>query len=298
MPTARSPRPRGGQGDEDRQRVFISYARADRQLVDRLVPRVTAAGYPIWMDRTDIAPAQDFVEEMIRAAGASSAFVVMLSPHSVESAHVTRELVAAADAQVPLFPVLIKPCDLPAAFAQRLGNLNQIIAYGRPKAASEELVEALGGLRGAARVAASADYPAMLKNIRLIAESLRFLQEVAEGGHAIFTGGREWQAYVQFLCGEGDRIAYGEAVSNGNLPDGHQMTEAEERRLVELGWHPPAKQKRTRSKKPRAANNYFREWAARTDDDRYAIAGVAMTTLLDVYGHYPGEPVHIEFRPD
>jgi hypothetical protein len=287
-------RPRGREIDEaaSARRVFFSYARADRASVDTLVNRVVEAGYRVWLDRRDVPPGQDFVDAMLKAVRESAAFVVMLSPKAVESSYVAQELSAAADAAVPLFPVEIQPCELPAGYQAHLGNRNRVIAYRRPKAAAEELIEALGGLRGAARVAPSAKYPAQRQNIHLMAECLRLLQEVAGGGAVVFTGGREWQAYVQFLCEESNPVVYGEAMSTENLPKEHRLTEAEQDRLRELGWNPPGPA--TRSRKPRAAPNHFRHWAARSDEDRYEVAGIAMTTFLEVYGHYPGEKIQVE----
>lgn len=43
-----------------------------------------------------------------------------------------------------------------------------------------------------------------------------------------------------------------------------------------------------------SARNLRREWRCALDEERRTVAAIAVRTLIEVYGHYPGEDVPLE----
>ena len=94
--------------------VFLSHASGDREVADRLAEALRRHGIPVWYSRTNIVGGRQWHDEIGAALKRCDWFVVILSPHAVESAWVKRELLFAL--QQPHFedrivPLLLTPCD-------------------------------------------------------------------------------------------------------------------------------------------------------------------------------------------
>lgn len=63
--------------------VFISYARADAEHANRLYNELIAAGYDVWLDTERLLAGQKWKVEITNAIRSSSAFIALLSNHSV-----------------------------------------------------------------------------------------------------------------------------------------------------------------------------------------------------------------------
>lgn len=88
--------------------VFISYARSDRVLVDRIRKELAKARKKDWLDVDGIAAGGDWrlaIDEALKKAGA---VVLILSPESSRSQYVTYEWSFALGAGIPVIPVLVK----------------------------------------------------------------------------------------------------------------------------------------------------------------------------------------------
>ncbi len=96
--------------------IFISYARADRERVEKLAVALEAEGYSVWWDR-HIAGGAEFSEEIEKELAAAKAVVVVWSAESVKSRWVKDEAVAAADAH-KLIPVSLDGTEAPMGFRQ------------------------------------------------------------------------------------------------------------------------------------------------------------------------------------
>jgi hypothetical protein len=90
--------------------AFISYSRDDRAYVEKLAAHLTAMGIPIWYDYRLVA-GEIFDEEIERRIGDCAAFLVVLSPRSVDSQWVGREITYADDLHKQLIPLLLEPVD-------------------------------------------------------------------------------------------------------------------------------------------------------------------------------------------
>ena len=63
-------------------RIFISYSRRDREMVDSIVEKIEAAGIGIWIDREDIKAGKTWRVQIVEAIATCDAFVLMLSSNS------------------------------------------------------------------------------------------------------------------------------------------------------------------------------------------------------------------------
>jgi len=99
-------------------RVFLSYADADREIALRIASELRERGVGVWFDIWELQAGDSIAQAIEKGVSASDYLVVLLSPNSVSSAWVQRELAAAlftdlALRDITLFPVLIADCDIP-----------------------------------------------------------------------------------------------------------------------------------------------------------------------------------------
>ena len=74
------------------QEIFLSHSSLDNQFASDLAAVITRHGIPVWYSRTNILGAQQWQDEIGAALQRCDWFVVILSPQSVESIWVKREL--------------------------------------------------------------------------------------------------------------------------------------------------------------------------------------------------------------
>jgi hypothetical protein len=108
-----------------RARVFVSYSRKDATIADGLVAELEARGFDAVLDRTDIAPAEDWQARLAGLIRAADAVVFLLSPHSVASSVCGWEVAEAARLDKRLLPVIAAPVP-DAAVPEALRRLNFI----------------------------------------------------------------------------------------------------------------------------------------------------------------------------
>ena len=90
--------------------VFISYARADSQAVDRIVEGLEKSGIRTWRDISEIKPGMEWATAIESAAKQASAYVYFASVNSSASAYMERELlyaVSRSSSNITIVPVII-----------------------------------------------------------------------------------------------------------------------------------------------------------------------------------------------
>src|SRR5262249_14228661 len=92
--------------------IFISYSRADRAYVSRLAAHLATVGIPVWYD-FEVETGERFSQEIQQAIDECAAFVVVLTPASVASEWVRREISRAVRKDKRILPLLLSPCDTP-----------------------------------------------------------------------------------------------------------------------------------------------------------------------------------------
>jgi hypothetical protein len=98
-------------------KVFLSYARPERELAKELASHLNQAGYHVWNTEEEILPGDNFAEKIAQALEDSDAMVVLLSPEAVESTWVRAEIdyaLGSLNYAGRLVPVVVRPTpDIP-----------------------------------------------------------------------------------------------------------------------------------------------------------------------------------------
>lgn len=140
-------------------RIFMSHSRRDAVEVDRVVTALERAGHDVWVDRADIVGGTEWQERIVRAIKDTDVFVIVLSPDSVASPEVRRELAIADRERKPVIPVVLRPVDVPDALEYSLVNVQRIDLSADFDLGVRRLTRAIGELsrgdpaRGAMKVA-------------------------------------------------------------------------------------------------------------------------------------------------
>jgi hypothetical protein len=71
--------------------VYISHATADEALARQLSNALQHAGLDVW-DGTEILPGENWADKIAQALRESQAMVVLLTPDSIRSGHVKRDI--------------------------------------------------------------------------------------------------------------------------------------------------------------------------------------------------------------
>lgn len=87
--------------------IFISHASSDLETALQIKQNLKELGFNIWMAAEDIKPGVNFAEEITKSLQEADAVVVLLSPDSVASPHVKREVNLTIDKKKYLIPVLL-----------------------------------------------------------------------------------------------------------------------------------------------------------------------------------------------
>ena len=94
--------------------VFLSHSSLDQEFADELAGVLRAHSVPVWYSRTNIVGAQQWHDEIGAALSRCDWFMVVLSPASVQSMWVKRELIFALQQnqyQERIVPVLYQKCE-------------------------------------------------------------------------------------------------------------------------------------------------------------------------------------------
>ena len=88
--------------------VFISYSRRDQEFVTRLASDLDAKVTGVWFDQSDIQLGEEWHEKIMEGIRVCKAFVLVLSPDSVESKYVLEEVNKAMELGKVIFPVIYR----------------------------------------------------------------------------------------------------------------------------------------------------------------------------------------------
>ena len=89
--------------------IFISYSRRDQEFVTRLATDLDAQVAGVWFDQSAIQAGENWHDEIIEGISECKAFVLILSPDSMESRHVREEVNKALELGKTVFPILYRP---------------------------------------------------------------------------------------------------------------------------------------------------------------------------------------------
>ena len=129
--------------------VFISYSSNDQDRVVKLADRLRSSGVSIWVDESGISAATLWSKEIAGAIKACKVLVLMVTPNSVTSKNVVKEVSLAAEQNKQILPVVLEPTQIPEALEYHLAGIQHLDIAGMSVSDSaEEILPALKRLLG------------------------------------------------------------------------------------------------------------------------------------------------------
>lgn len=77
-------------GEKQKEKVFISYSSADRNITENLCSKLEAEGFSVWYAPRDVS--SPYAESIVKGIQEAEHFVVILSRNSLRSEHVLNEI--------------------------------------------------------------------------------------------------------------------------------------------------------------------------------------------------------------
>ncbi len=134
--------------------LFISYAKPDLSQALALADELRGRGFSVWIDQSGIGGAQNWSAEIVEGINGCSTFLVLISPDSVASRNVAKEVHLAFEKRKNILPIVIEKVALPTNFEYSLAGLQRVYYHDRPA-----IFRALEMLQGG--VAAKDQLPAL-----------------------------------------------------------------------------------------------------------------------------------------
>jgi len=123
-------------------KVFLSYARSDRDPAQKIGRQLRNAGFEVWDPDQEILPGSDWTSDLKIALDSAGALVVFISPEGMASRSVSYEIEYALGAKHlrhRLIPVVMRPTkDVPWI----LGSLDSV-RYQGPSKTGRQIVDLL-----------------------------------------------------------------------------------------------------------------------------------------------------------
>jgi hypothetical protein len=108
-----------------RPSIFLSYSSRDREFARRLCTDLERSGVAVWLDEAELRIGDSIIVRIAEAIAGVDFLVVLLSPASVESVWVKRELELALSLEIErkltgVLPILVEKCQIPAPLVGRV----------------------------------------------------------------------------------------------------------------------------------------------------------------------------------
>jgi len=104
--------------------LFISYSSEDKNFAEQLATNLKNLGIGIWLDKWEIKVGDSIIEKIEKGIRDNDFLGIVLSPSSVESKWVRKELSAALikelkSKSVVILPILLRDCDIPPLISDK-----------------------------------------------------------------------------------------------------------------------------------------------------------------------------------
>src|SRR5580692_4134604 len=121
--------------------IFISYSSKDKEKADQLSELLASAGLSVWIDQIGLDVASSWSSEIVEAINNCKAFIVLLSPSSLESHNVIKEVSLASEKRKKILPLDLEPVQLTKDFEYQLAGIQRA-----PMTNIDAIIRALGKL--------------------------------------------------------------------------------------------------------------------------------------------------------
>ena len=202
--------------------IFISYSRADTQIVDQFVSKLTDAGYRVWIDREGIDGGDEFKTKIVRAIKGSALVVFFSSANSNASKWTVKEISYSLKKEKPIIPVKLDETEYAESIDFDLIDIDFIQYHSnRPTSATERLLKSVSKKLGKSQPPTAPNNPGSNLspdelNSRGLShyhkqeyeQAVDFFRKAAEQGHAT----AQFNLGVCYDHGQGVAQDYNEAV--------------------------------------------------------------------------------------
>jgi hypothetical protein len=93
--------------DPSSKKIFVSYVEEDGDVAHEIAQHLEAHGYSSWYYERDCPAGADYFEETFKAISDCEAMAIIISPRSLPSDQITREIVRAVEANKATLPLLL-----------------------------------------------------------------------------------------------------------------------------------------------------------------------------------------------
>jgi TolB-like protein/Flp pilus assembly protein TadD len=124
--------------------VFISYSRDDKDRVFELVDQLRAAGVRLWIDQGGIDGATLWGEQIVNALDQAKVLMLMVTPASVRSHNVAKEVTLISERKGRILPVHLEQTTIPPSLKYPLAGIQHIEYYqGTPETSLQAILRSL-----------------------------------------------------------------------------------------------------------------------------------------------------------
>lgn len=111
--------------DNQKIKIFLSYSSQDKSFARKLYSDLESYEIDVWIDEADLEPGDSLVERIAHIIANVDYICVILSPSSVQSSWVRKELSLAMSFEIKgknieVIPLLYKSCDIPPILGDKL----------------------------------------------------------------------------------------------------------------------------------------------------------------------------------
>src|SRR5580704_12116439 len=93
--------------DSGPKKVFVSYVEEDGGVAHEIAKQLESHGYSSWYYERDCPAGADYFEETFKAISDCEAMAIIISPRSLPSDQITREIVRAVESNKATLPLLL-----------------------------------------------------------------------------------------------------------------------------------------------------------------------------------------------
>jgi tetratricopeptide (TPR) repeat protein len=133
--------------------VFISYASADRRTALKVCQAIERRGTHCWISTRDVAPGENYQEEIVRAIRDARATVLVFSEAANNSDEIKKELSLASRYHIPVMALRIENVEPSDAFAYELSTRQWIDAFEGWDSSIDALMSRISQISGSDDVA-------------------------------------------------------------------------------------------------------------------------------------------------
>ena len=128
--------------------AFISYSRRDKDKVYAVCNILADAGFSHWLDKNDIPPTEQWRAEIVEGIKNSDSFILFISPASLSSPNVIKELNIASEQEhkgtLRIIPVVLTPTEYPKEAEYQLTGKQWVDLSGNFLKGLDDLIKTLG----------------------------------------------------------------------------------------------------------------------------------------------------------